>query len=60
MKEVCKSKTTTRVKVESVDYQVDWRSGDSFESVSFEERRRSETYSLQEDGQAERPSLVYI
>ena len=43
MKEVCKSKTTTRVKVESVDYQVDWRSGDSFESVSFEERRRSET-----------------
>ena len=57
MKEVCKSKTTTRVKVESVDYQVDWRSGDSFESVSFEERRRSETYSLQEDGQAERPSL---
>lgn len=57
MKEVCKSKKTTRVKEESVDGQVDWRSGDSFESVSFEERRRSETYSLQEDGQAEKPSL---
>ncbi|MGN0930694.1 MAG: hypothetical protein ACI4NP_03140 [Thermoguttaceae bacterium] len=57
MKEVCKSKKTTRVKEESVDCQVSWRSGDSFESVSFEVRRRLETYSLQEDGQAERPSL---
>lgn len=57
MKEVCKSKKTTRVKEESVDIRVDWRSGDSFESVRFEERRRLETYSLQEDGQAERPAL---